>query len=458
MGINNIFRSKHIIATVAYSMIQQIIVASSTWILAKVVDQGSQINDRHIFWLFMLLVSLSLPYIPSVLASLSLMRIKQDAVKKAVDLYSAAVYGKTTSLNDAKIKGEKFTFMSRECEDVISNTVDCGFDFFQTSLNVTLNIMAIVGVISPWFLVAYAASILFLVAVSLVGRYKITSRTRQAREDRLNLDSHMIKSWDNLVIGNLSNVNRWRRSYDQYWATSFESRIALASAREWTNTLGTLAAILPVAIVTIYLAMRSESTAATALLVAALPRQLMILNHLYVVGSYGNLWHEIRERLAGLSQALNPIAVHGKSVTSRIKTDKIRLYDEKNVLALSWDDLWEITKQRTHGRLVLRGENGSGKSTLLRLLKERIGEPALYLPAEQLNLAFAVAQDLSSGQRAMAILQDIASFATPPKLILLDEWDANMDEVFRGQASSIIDQLAEKSLVIEVSHRSSLNL
>ena len=39
------------------------------------------------------------------------------------------------------------------------------------------------------------------------------------------------------------------------------------------------------------------------------------------------------------------------------------------------------------------------------------------------------------------------------KIILLDEWDANLDGLNQNRLSNLIDQIAQKKCVIEVRHR-----
>jgi ABC-type bacteriocin/lantibiotic exporter with double-glycine peptidase domain len=39
------------------------------------------------------------------------------------------------------------------------------------------------------------------------------------------------------------------------------------------------------------------------------------------------------------------------------------------------------------------------------------------------------------------------------KIILLDEWDANLDGLNQNQLSQLIDQIARKKCVVEVQHR-----
>ena len=49
-------------------------------------------------------------------------------------------------------------------------------------------------------------------------------------------------------------------------------------------------------------------------------------------------------------------------------------------------------------------------------------------------------------------LQEIAE-NTSAVVYLLDEWDANLDAKNRSQAESLVEKIASKALVIEISHR-----
>ena len=58
----------------------------------------------------------------------------------------------------------------------------------------------------------------------------------------------------------------------------------------------------------------------------------------------------------------------------------------------------------------------------------------------------------SSGERQLKSLQEIAE-NTNAVVYLLDEWDANLDAKNRSQAESLVEKIAAKALVIEISHR-----
>jgi chromosome segregation ATPase len=42
---------------------------------------------------------------------------------------------------------------------------------------------------------------------------------------------------------------------------------------------------------------------------------------------------------------------------------------------------------------------------------------------------------------------------TDARIYLLDEWDANLDQANRSAADALVDQLARRARVVEISHR-----
>jgi len=136
-----------------------------------------------------------------------------------------------------------------------------------------------------------------------------------------------------------------------------------------------------------------------------------------------------------------------------------------------------LVKTHQTGRILVRGGNGSGKSTLLAAMKTKLGAQAYYWPTAD-SLAFAfdkprlssqpeITDDdeddlneeyeeqksgFSSGERQLKSLQEISEH-TQATVYLLDEWDANLDAKNRSQAESLVEKIAAKALVIEISHR-----
>ena len=58
----------------------------------------------------------------------------------------------------------------------------------------------------------------------------------------------------------------------------------------------------------------------------------------------------------------------------------------------------------------------------------------------------------SSGERQIKSLQEIVAYTEAP-IYLLDEWDANLDAPNRAAALALVETLARRARVVEISHR-----
>ena len=117
------------------------------------------------------------------------------------------------------------------------------------------------------------------------------------------------------------------------------------------------------------------------------------------------------------------------------------------------DKALHFTALNAAGRYTLQGPNGVGKSCLLLWLKQQWGTAAFYLPTHIHNLLFNHTQGLSSGQKMIAALQAITQFQDSFQVLLLDEWDANLDAINLKRTDAVIEQLAKNKKIIEVRHR-----
>jgi ABC-type bacteriocin/lantibiotic exporter with double-glycine peptidase domain len=452
-----LFYSPTLVLALLFVILQQGAVASSTWFLAR-ATANAQSPAMILPWLIGFLVSLSLPYIPGLFASREVAKLKNSAQRKVLELLRATIQGKTTLFANKAERERRFVFLQREGEDFVTQSCDAGFDFTQTIFNVILNISALVIVVHPALLPAYVLSLAFMSITTHLGKKTLTEATREQRIARIGFDAVQLTAWENLTIGNTTNTARWNSSLDSRFENLAVKRLNLSTLREVSSLLSTWAAMIPVLSANVWMVSKASSSAELALFVATLPRQLMVLNHLHIVSSWSGFFHELRERYEGLRNALSPVPrtlniehdrnirfseLQLKSVGETAGTSELGNSANTEKLA-QWA---ESTKQ---GRFKIEGKNGSGKSTLLRALKEYIGGDAFYLPAEHSALDFPVANGLSSGQRARSILESLKISA--PRVLLLDEWDANLDPRHRSLLDQVISQLAEQHLVIEVRH------
>jgi ABC-type transport system involved in cytochrome bd biosynthesis fused ATPase/permease subunit len=73
-------------------------------------------------------------------------------------------------------------------------------------------------------------------------------------------------------------------------------------------------------------------------------------------------------------------------------------------------------------------------------------EPAVVAEAMDHTLGF------STGERQLKSLEEIVNSTDAP-VYLLDEWDANLDAANKARAEALVDALAARARVVEISHR-----
>lgn len=123
-----------------------------------------------------------------------------------------------------------------------------------------------------------------------------------------------------------------------------------------------------------------------------------------------------------------------------------------NVFTTISEKLNYIIKQ-TNGRFTIRGENGSGKSTFLHELKAKIADNSILIPTNLNNLIWSDDQDLdklSTGQKINNIIKIVKD--THEKYLLLDEWDANLDEIKKKEIDDMLNILSQNKVIVEIRH------
>ena len=102
--------------------------------------------------------------------------------------------------------------------------------------------------------------------------------------------------------------------------------------------------------------------------------------------------------------------------------------------------------------MTIKGKNGAGKSTLLLLLKLYFGDKALMIPSQAGQRISRT--NHSDGEARLLELNDafawVTSHNTP--ILILDEWNAHLDQNHESEIASKLAEIAQSSLVIEVLH------
>jgi ABC-type multidrug transport system fused ATPase/permease subunit len=332
--------------------------------------------------------------------------------------------------------------------------------------------------------VAYAIVLVVLMCLQWLVRKPVARAYANNQRQTNRLTAHTYNAWDNIFSGNRYNFRLWHGTFKARLRDALAAQIKSIMAREG---LSTISGIIALGIVFGYIVViASRDVTNTALLIglaATLPRQIELSHDVHGLVTGWNDLLSVWTRITGACNTMHPEP--DADFDARIKFNRVSLTLRgakgtadagQTLICNSLQDALALVKNHPTGRILVRGGNGSGKSTLLAAMKTELGTQAFYWPTAD-SLAFAfdkpvvktlpikeedvddLSEDyeeeksgFSSGERQLKSLQEIAE-NTHAVVYLLDEWDANLDAKNRGQAESVVEKIAAKALVIEISHR-----
>jgi ABC-type bacteriocin/lantibiotic exporter with double-glycine peptidase domain len=325
---------------------------------------------------------------------------------------------------------------------------------------------------------AFAAAFVVLAALQWFLRQPLAAAYLHNQRMTNRMTARTYNAWDNVFSGNRYNFAFWHRDFRQRLHDALLAQIRAILLREGWSAVSGMIALLLVLSTTAWIALRySTDRALLIALAATLPRQIeMTLDmHQLTVGLTDLL--ALWTRIKGVCQHMRPLPDAG--FIERVGFDQVVLREgtqERHCNSLA--DAVRHTLSGASGLISVRGGNGSGKSTLLAALKAQLRGQAYYWPTQD-RLAFAfntgtagevrIGDDdeaeaigaaeearqksgYSSGERQLQVLREIVGHTDYP-VYLLDEWDANLDPANRAAAIVLVDELARRARVIEVSHR-----
>jgi ABC-type multidrug transport system fused ATPase/permease subunit len=318
--------------------------------------------------------------------------------------------------------------------------------------------------------IAYAAVFAVLLTVQLLLRKPIAKAYLVNQQMTNRMTAQGYTAWDNVFAGNRYNLRLWMAGFKSRVRAGLRAQIRAVIAREGLSAIGGIIALGVVFSVMILIAANSGGDVGVLIAMAAtLPRQIEMTNDVHQLSSGWNELVAIWARIEGVTENMRPPA--DPAHDERVQFDRLILREEDTVLDVgSIEDALRLLAAKPTGRINVRGANGAGKSTLLAALKAIVKTRGYYWPTTD-RLAFRFVENVpeqpeeepkpktrrrkrgfSSGERQLKSLQEIVDH-TAASIYLLDEWDANLDKKNRAAAELLIDQLAQRARVVEISHR-----
>jgi len=342
-------------------------------------------------------------------------------------------------------------------------------------LALILNVIVLGTQIDSTLPIAYVIVFIVLFLMQWTMRKMVARAYLENQRMTNRMTAHGYTAWDNVFTGNKYNLRLWLGGFKGKLRDGLDAQIRAIMTKEG---LSAASAIIGLGIVFGAMAMvaaqHPTNLEILIALAATLPRQIEMTNSVH---EFTSGWNELLAqwaRLTGVATNMHP--EHDPDYEQRMKFDRLTLREGgvANTVS-SLDDAMGLIYAHPTGRINVRGSNGSGKSTLLTSLKSTIRTDAFYWPtADRLAFRFTQGEEpeievddegdpiipppsdkrpgFSSGERQLRALREIVANTDSP-VYLLDEWDANLDPNNRAAADALVEQLAQRARVVEISHR-----
>ncbi len=225
--IYKIISSQHLRIALLFLLIQQIIVASSTYFIARLAQSFA---EEGVSLLYMVLFALSLivVYVPAYFCVINMERAKYDAHKLYNDSFNTAFLGKGYLLSSDELQSTATTTLAQESNYTLETVIDNIFDILSLLLNVLFNVLVIAWFLDGTLLLGYALGIILASAFVHYRRHTLRAAAKTDQQSRLNLAAKLFDSWDNIVIFNKHNYTLYNNTVQKSFATWY-----LQSLRCW---------------------------------------------------------------------------------------------------------------------------------------------------------------------------------------------------------------------------------
>lgn len=440
---------------------QQLFEASATYWLVKLMASITQ-GTAFLPYLGIYLGSLAFPYIPLCIAYILKISWKQEAQRSFTNWFIESNKNNISEWSNKGLKEHKLSLLTSEGPHAIHLFVDYVWDLYTWILSVVFNVLALSIVVEPLFAFAYFCSIICVIVVMKLKRRTQRQLTQKALTARIDLCQSLLAAWDNVLLGNDYNYKLWEEKTSQRLNRCLQRNVALERFDQLLAIFVTLMTAIPSLSVVFYFAMKHQHDPVTlSSFIVILPILFMILLYTHQTLSLAFRWTMHRSKLNAIFNAIQGSKENEAVLERKVKWNKLMLSfstaapDQSVSLAYPQpiqSHVQFLQNAKPSGRYTIRGENGSGKSTMLMLIKNALAKRAFFLPTHN-HLSFvSETNKYSTGESLKKRLVEILE-KVDVDVLLLDEWDANLDKENQESLSSLIDELSIKKCIIEVRHR-----
>jgi ABC-type multidrug transport system fused ATPase/permease subunit len=469
--------ARHMLCTPFYIMLTLMVVeallsAVTTYLVIE-AGRGFANNQLLVRDLLLILGAQSASYVVGAISWIYAERAGFLAYGRYILQFAHENRHQTQSLTDKEVRERVEPFLTGETFYVYFNLLFEIEGDLRLLLALIFNVIVLGTQIDGSLPVAYAAAFVVLFLMQWTMRKQISRAYLDNQRMTNRMTAQGYTAWDNIFTGNRYNLRLWIAGFKTKLRDGLKAQIKAIMTKEGLSAASAIVGLAIVFFTMAYVAASHAGDPSTLIaLIATLPRQIEMTHNMHQFTSGWNELLAVWTRLRGVASNTHPEFDQG--FDARIKLDRLVLREGDAAHTVgSLEDAFGLILAKPTGRINVRGANGSGKSTLLTSLKAQVKNRAYYWPtADRLAFQFMQGQEpedmdygdedeprkpskppgFSSGERQLRALREIVAH-TAADMYLLDEWDANLDPSNRAAADALVEQLASRARVVEISHR-----
>ncbi len=344
-----------------------------------------------------------------------------------------------------KHQKELFTScIGSEAENYLAVIIFLGLDLFSFVLSIGLGVLAIGLTLDTSFIPAYIIAGLLSFSAFKYLQKMAKSAAESEQQSRSKLESYLFKAWENIFFKNSEVVANYLKNFNLHFNNAkIKSRHSSLMSETMVAALTFIASVPVIIAIFVVISRHNGDVKVMAALLAAIPRQLNML------ATFRTIFQTVSSLVsfeAKFKTMQDNAILNEPNLSSRISIKNISVEDQV------YSSLEDLSKNISHSgptRIQIRGSNGSGKSTLMLHLNESL-ESSFYIPAHP-QFEIDGAQEGSTGQKMLKHIEYAALLDN--KYLLLDEWDANLDQENILKINEILNKISKEKVIVEVRHR-----
>lgn len=440
-----IYRDWRFLSALGLTVLQQVLLALSTYYIAQAGLTLENGNVKAIllyvslFFFFALLA-----YVVSSIATFFSTRASNQVWKK----YSNTTLIKATEdLQYASEKNKKSVaqWLGGEASSTIAYA--CGFylGLVSVSLNVVFTLLVFYISVGWQITLAMTASLALSLGLVMILRKEIEKSAGQMQSQKLSALLSIELAWNSAMFGSRNMRDEGFRGLND------KVNFYFGTVNKYV-LLEQIIACAPIIISTVVIIVVLQyydifTLAVAGTVVAILPRSLQVFGSVHSLSIYLSQFYLVRTKVRNLDEFSYKLDINFVLYSSSLRGVTIR--DASTSGKIEPDDfISQLQEQRiSSGRYTVTGLNGSGKSSLLKIIKGSIDDSLLITPETSfMNLDGG----LSTGQTKIRELENVLSLYPP--VLMLDEWDANLDDDNFRKIDQVLELASNQVVVIEVRH------